>query len=57
MDMTKSQNGPENGLVNRLAQFHYKDLLYHLFCRYKSDNNMTITYINRLQQQSGRLKE
>ena len=31
MDMTKSWNGMENRIANRMAQFHWKALLYHYF--------------------------
>ena len=36
-DITKSWNGLENGLMNGLAQFHWKAIV-DLFCRYKINN-------------------
>ena len=52
--MTKSRDGPENRLVNGLDWLNFIEKIDYtivdLFCRYKSDNNTTIAYTNRLER-------
>ena len=52
VNMTKIQNRLENGLVNGLAQFHWKALLYHcrLVLQIQEWYNTNIAYINCLQK-------